>query len=106
MIIGTGTGVGGDVVGGGGGSKSSGWITGVGATMSWIGGAASVVGGDAEELPGTDVSPEEAPFSNRVSKSTTRRNMTVEVSSRGACCPARDGDSKGAVCQEAIQAHM
>ena len=105
MIIGTGTGVGGDVVGGGGGSKSSGWITGVGATMSWIGGAASVVGGDARTLPGTGVSPEEAAFSNRVSNSTTCRSMTVEVSSRATRWSAGDGGSTEVVGGEAIQAH-
>ena len=76
MVIGTIAGVGVVVVGGGKGGNSSGKITGIGATMSWIGGAASVVDGDARTLPGTDESPEEAAFSNRVSNSTTCRSMT------------------------------
>ena len=104
MVIGIRTGVGGVVIGGGGGGNSSGGITGVGATMSWIGGAASVVGGDARTLPGTDVSPEEAAFSNRVSKSTTCRSMTVEVSSRAARWSFEDGGATEVVGGEAIQA--
>ena len=79
-------------------------ITGVGPVKSRIGGAASVVGGAAEALPGTDMSPEEALFSNQVSKSTTCSSMTVEVSSRGAGWPTKDGESKEVVGEEAIQA--
>ena len=104
MVIRTRMGGGGGVIRGGGGGKSSGGITGGGATMSRIGEAVIVVGGDARTLPGTDVSPEEAAFSNRVSNSTTCRSMTVEVSSRAARWSAGDGGSTEVVGGEAIQA--
>ena len=105
MVIGTITGDSGVVIGGGAGGKLSGGVTGVGAPMSRIGGPTSKGDGDVRTLPGADVPPEEAFFSNRVSNSSTRCSMALEVSSRAVRWSTRDGGSTEVVGEEAIQAH-
>ena len=99
MVIGTITGD------GGAGGKLSGGVTGVGTPMSRIGGPISEGDGDVRTLLGADVPPEEAFFSNRVSNSSTRCSMAVEVSSRAVRWSTRDGGSTEVVGEEAIQAH-
>ena len=93
------------VIGGCAGSKLGDGITCVGAPMSWIGGPAGEGDGEVGTLAGADVPPEEAFFSNRVSNSTTRCSMTVEVSSRAGRWSTGDGGSTEVVGEEAIQAH-